>query len=99
MGSSMLRKLLVVSTAFAALVAFTVVSQPSAAGDCAALSESAIGLKQADAADRARRQLKRKINRWAEKNGYKNVRTVKSSSMCTQKGAIANCTASAKVCG
>ncbi len=95
----MLRRLLVASMAFAALAAFTVVSQPVEAGSCTVLTENAIGLKQADAADRAKKQLKRKINRWANKNGYKAVQTIKSAILCTKKGGLARCTASAKVCG
>ena len=95
----MLRRLLVASTAFAALAVFTVVSQPVEAGGCKILSEKAIGVKQSDTADRAQKQLKRKINHWAEKNGYKVVRVGNTSTLCTKKGAIARCTSSAKVCG
>ncbi len=95
----MLRRLLVASTAFAALAALTLVSQPVAAGSCSVLTENAIGLNQGDAADRAKKQLKRKINRWADKNGYKSVQTIKSAILCTKKGGLAQCTASAKVCG
>ena len=99
MGNTMLRKLLVASTAFAALAAFTVVSQPVEAGSCQVLSEKAIGVKQSDTADRAQKQLKRKINHWAEKNGYKVVRVGNTSTLCTKKDSIARCTSSAKVCG
>ena len=95
----MLRRLLFACTAFAALAVFTVASQPVEAGSCTVLTENAIGLKQADAADRAKKQLKRKINRWADKNGYKAVQTIKSAILCTKKGGLAQCTASAKVCG
>ena len=99
MANTMLRKLLVASTAFAALAAFTVVSQPVAAGSCKVLSEKSIGVKQSDTAERAQKQLKRKINHWAEKNGYKVVRVGNRSTLCTKKGAVAHCTSSAKVCG
>ena len=95
----MFRSLVVASIAFVALSALTVLSQPAAAGNCAVLSENALGVKQSETADRAQKQLKRKINRWADKNGYRSVKTVKSSIQCTKKGSLAQCTASAKVCG
>jgi hypothetical protein len=95
----MLRRVLVAGPALAILVAFAFVSQPSAAVTCAVLTEGAIGLKQIDAAERARRQLKGKINRWAAKNGVKHVRIIKQTLGCTQKGTIARCAATAKVCG
>lgn len=95
----MLRRVVVVGTAFAALSAFVIVSQPAAAGSCAVLSEGAIGVKQSEAAERAKKQLKRKIDRWAAKNGYKKVSYAKSSLDCTRKGNVSRCTATAKVCG
>lgn len=94
----MLLRVLVASTAIAGLAVFIVAPQPVQAGSCTILSEKAIGLKQSETADRAQKQLKRKINHWAQKNGYKNVRVNKSSLVCTKKGSIAQCTASAKVC-
>ncbi len=99
MGCTMLRKVFVTSLALAAFAAFTGVLQPAEAGSCAVLSENAIGLKQADAADRAKKQLKRKISRWGEKHGYKVVRVGSTSTVCIKKGSIAHCTASAKACG
>lgn len=98
-GDVMLRRVRIAGTAFAALSAFAIVSQPAAAGSCAVLSEGAIGVKQSEAADRAKKQLKRKIDRWAAKNGYKKVRYAKSSLDCTRKGSVSRCTATAKVCG
>jgi len=95
----MLRRVLVAGTAIAGLAMFAVASQPVQAGNCTVLSEKAIGLKQSETSDRAQKQLKRKINHWAQKNGYKNVRANKSWTVCTKKGAIAQCTNSAKVCG
>ena len=96
----MLPRMVVAGAAFAVLAAVTFVSQPSSAGEtCAVLTERAIGLKQSEAADRARKQLNRKISRWAQKNGIKRPYTAKQSLSCTQKGSVANCTATAKVCG
>jgi hypothetical protein len=95
----MFRGVLVAGAALACAIAVAAISQPSAAGTCVVLSEGAIGLKQADAADRARKQLKGKINRWAAKSGAKHVSVVKQTLECTQKGSIARCTATAKVCG
>jgi len=95
----MLRKVLVVSMALAAIAAFSVVSQPVAAGSCVVLSEKAIGLKQAETAARAQKQLNRKIEHWKTKNGYKFVRTSKTSTDCGKKGGLVSCTATAKVCG
>ena len=66
----MLRRLLVASTAFAALAVFTVASQPVEAGSCTVLTENANGLNQGDNAERAKKQLKRKINRLDDKHGY-----------------------------
>lgn len=95
----MLRRMLVASTALAALAAFTLISPPVAAGGCSVISEPAIGVKQSEAADRAKKQLRRKIDRWASKNGYKKVSYKKSSLDCTRKGNLSRCTATAKVCG
>ena len=95
----MLRKLLVASAAVAAISAFTFVSQPVEAGSCAVLAEKAVGLKQSETSTRALKQLNRKANHWAKKNGYKDPRISKLSTTCTKKGAIYHCTASAKVCG
>jgi hypothetical protein len=95
----MLRKLLSASTAVIAVAAFTTISQPVAAGSCAVLSESAVGLKQAEAAERAQKQLARKIGRWTAKNGYKFIHTNKMATACKKTGAVAKCTAVAKVCG
>ena len=95
----MLRRVLVAGAALAVLAVFGVASQPAAAGTCAVLTERAIGLKQSEAADRVRKQLNRKISRWADKNGIKKPSVVKKSLNCTQKGSIATCTATAKVCG
>jgi hypothetical protein len=95
----MLRKLLVASAAVAAISAFTFVSQPVEAGSCTVLAEKAVGLKQSETSTRALKQLNRKANHWAKKNGYKGPRISKLSTTCTKKGVIYHCTASAKVCG
>jgi hypothetical protein len=95
----MLRRLLVASAAVAAISAFTFVSQPVEAGSCTVLAEKAVGLKQSETSTRALKQLNRKANHWAKKNGYKSPRISKLSMTCTKKGAIYHCTATAKVCG
>jgi len=95
----MFGKALVAGLAVAAMIAVTLVSQRVEAGNCAVPSENAIGLKQSDTADRAKKQLKAKISRWGDKHGYKVVRVGSTSIVCTKKGSIAHCTASAKVCG
>lgn len=99
MGNTMLRKLLVASTAVAAISAFLLVSQPVEAGSCTLLSEKAIGLKQSETSGRALKQLNRKANHWAKKSGYKSARISKVATACKKKGAIYHCTAAAKVCG
>ena len=95
----MLRRLLVASAAVAAISAFTFVSQPVEAGSCTVLAEKAVGLKQSETSTRTLKQLNRKANHWAKKNGYKSPRISKLSMTCTKKGAIYHCTATAKVCG
>ena len=95
----MSRKVLIGGLAVAAMLAVISVSQRVEAGSCAVLSEKAIGLKQAEATDRAKKQLKRKISRWGDKHGYKVVRVGNSSTICIKQGSIAHCTVSVKVCG
>ena len=51
------------------------------------------------ASARAVKHLTFKTNRWAHKNGYATVHVAKSSSVCADKGLIAHCKASRKVCG
>jgi hypothetical protein len=58
-----------------------------------------VGFKQAEVADRAQKQLNRKIDRWKTKNGYKFVLTSKMSTDCKKKNAFVTCTATARVCG
>jgi hypothetical protein len=90
-------KVLVAGAALGVIAAFTVVSQPVFAGSCALVSVKARGLTQAAAANRAQKKLTWRINRWAHKNKLNVVRVGYGPAGCS-KGALAVCTATAKVC-
>lgn len=95
----MLRKVSVGVLAVAAAAAFLFLSQPAGAGSCSVLSEKAVGLKKSETSTRALKQLNRKANHWAKKNGYKKASVSKVVTACSKKGALYHCTAAAKACG
>ncbi len=94
-----MNKLCVAGLALSAVVAFTIVSQPVAAGSCTVVVAEGRGANEAKASARALKHLTFKINRWASQNGYTAVRKAKSKTLCAPKTARVHCTSSAKVCG
>jgi hypothetical protein len=90
-------KVLIAGAPLGVIAAFTVVSQPVHAGTCAIVSVKARGLTQAAAANRAQKKLTRHINHWAHMNKLKIVHVGHGPAGCS-KGALAVCTATAKVC-
>jgi hypothetical protein len=98
-GTSMIRRLLVGLTAFAALGSLLAVSMPVEAATCTVLSAKARSWDQATAAERASTKLKHKINRWANKNGYAAVRAGLPTSSCSPQGILVTCSRIIRVCG
>lgn len=98
MERTMLRKFFVVSTAVAAIAAFTAVSQPVQARSCNAILAKGRGLDEATASARSLKHLTNRINHWAAKNGLGAVSVGHRSTVCSSKG-VSICTSSAKVCG
>jgi hypothetical protein len=94
----MIRKILVVATAVAAIAAYAAVTQPVQAGSCAVLSAKSPGLKEAAASGRSQKRLTARINHWAHKQGLKAVRVGTASTVCKKGTALVVCTTSAKVC-
>jgi len=95
----MLKRVLVACATVAAIAVFAVISQPVKAGSCKVIVAEGRGADQAKATARAQKHLTFKINRWASKNGVTSVRVGKSSTVCSEKGAISHCIASSQVCG
>lgn len=95
----MLKRVLVVCTTVAAIAVFAIVSQPVKAGSCKVIVAEGRGANQAKATARSQKHLTFKINRWASKNGVTSVGAGKSSTVCSEKGAISHCIASRQVCG
>ena len=95
----MLRKFVVLGAAIAAIALSAIPTQPVKAGSCAVVTAEGRGSDAAKATARAVKHLTFKTNRWAHKNGYATVHVAKSSSVCADKGLIAHCKASRKVCG
>jgi len=90
-------KVLIAGAALGVIAAFSAVSQPVYAGSCAIVPVKARGLTEATASNRAQRRLTWRINRWAHKNKLNVVRVGHGPAGCG-KGALAVCTATAKVC-
>jgi len=94
----MLGKLPIAGSALAAFAAFTLISLPAEAG-CTDSSATARGLHQDDVMARSAKQLQRKINHWAHKNGLTSVHVGSTSTTCvTKAGALSVCTSAARVC-
>jgi hypothetical protein len=94
----MLRKFLLAAAALAVSAAFTLTSLPAEA-ECTVSSATARGLNQDDVMARSAKQLQRKINHWAHKNGLTSVHVGSTSTTCvTKAGALSVCTSAAKAC-
>ncbi len=92
----MIRNLLIVGAAIAALGVVSTLPQPAEAG-ATVLSAKARGLKEAEVTTRSEKKLTSKINRWAHKNKLTAVKVGKTKTSCTAKGPLTTCTSSAKV--
>ena len=95
----MIRRLLIVLTAFFALGSLLAVSVPAKAATCTVLSAKARSWSEATAAERATTKLKHKVDRSANKNDLSTVRVDNPSSSCTSQGVLFVCAHSVKVCG
>ena len=92
----MLGKFLIAAAALATAFALTSVS---AEAGCTDSSATARGLRQDDVMARSAKQLQRKINHWAHKNGLTSVHVGSTSTTCvTKPGALSVCTSEAKAC-
>jgi hypothetical protein len=90
-------KVLLACAVLGVMAAFIVVSQPVYAESCAIVSVKARGVTEAAASNRAKRRLTWRIKRWAHKNKLNVARVGYGPAGCS-KGALAVCTATAKVC-
>ena len=95
----MIRRLLIVLTAFVALGSLLAVSIPAEAATCTTLSAKARSWSEATATERATTKLKHKVNRWANKNDLSTVRVGNRSSSCSSQGVLFVCARSVRVCG
>jgi len=91
----MLHKILIVTTAIAAIAICSTVSQPAAAGSCHAVLAKGRGVDEATASARSLKHLTHRINHWAAKNKLTSVAVGHRSTVCGKSV----CTSSAKVCG
>jgi len=99
-GNAMIRKILVASTALAAIAAFTVATEPvNARGSCVVLAAKGRGLDEAKTSARSLKHLTNKINHYAHKNKLSSVRVGSRSTVCSRTGGLDVCKSSAKVCG
>ena len=98
METPMLHKILVVSTAVAAIAVYSAVSQPVEARSCNAVLAKGRGLDEATASARSLKHLTNRINHWAAKNKLGKVSVGHRSTACSNQG-VSVCTSSAKVCG
>jgi hypothetical protein len=90
-------RLLIIACALTLLAGMAIA--PSAEAGCDEASATARGLRQDDVMARSAKQLNRKINHWAHKNGLTAVHVGSTSTMCvTKAGALSVCTSGAKVC-
>jgi hypothetical protein len=95
----MLRSLLLLGAAVAALATFAIAPQPAKAGSCAVVTAEGRGVNETKASARAVKHLTFKTNRWAKKNGYSSVHVGPTSTKCAPKGVLTHCIATRKVCG
>jgi hypothetical protein len=96
----MVRKILVATTALAAIVAFTIVTEPvEAAGSCVVLAAKGRGTDEAKASNRSIKHLTNKINHYAHKNKLGSVKVGSRSTVCSKAAGLGVCRSSAKVCG
>jgi hypothetical protein len=95
----MLRSVLLLGAAIAAITIFAIAPQPAAAASCAVVTAEGRGVNEAKATARAVKHLTFKTNRWAKKNGYSSVHVGKTSTKCAAKGPLTHCIATRKVCG
>ena len=71
----MIRKILIASTALAAIAAFTIITEPVHAGSsCVLLAAKGRGIDDANASNRSVKHLTNKINHYAHKNKLGSVR-------------------------
>ena len=99
-GNAMIRKILVASTALAAIAAFTVATEPvNARGSCVVLAAKGRGVDEAKTSARSLKHLTNKINHYAHKNKLSSVRVGSRSTVCSKTGGLDVCKSSAKVCG
>jgi hypothetical protein len=98
-GNAMIRKILVASTALAAIAAFSVATEPvNARGSCVVLAAKGRGV-EAKTSARSLKHLTNKINHYAHKNKLSSVRVGSRSTVCSKTGGLDVCKSSAKVCG
>jgi hypothetical protein len=96
----MIRKILIASTALAAIAAFTVTTEPvQAGGSCVVLSAKGRGTDEVKTSARSVKNLTNKINHYARKNKLSSVKVGIRSTVCSKKGGLDVCTSSTKVCG
>ena len=95
----MLRSVLLLGAAIAAIVTFAIAPQPAKAGACAVVTAEGRGANEAKASARATKHLTFKTNRWAKKNGSSSVHVGPISTKCAPKGPLTHCIATRKVCG
>ena len=94
----MIRKILIASTALAAIAAFTV--EPVHAGSsCVLLAAKGRGIDEANASNRSLKHLTNKINHYAHKNKLGSVRVGSRSTLCSKAAGLKVCKSSARVCG
>jgi hypothetical protein len=96
----MVRKILVATTALAAIAAFTLATEPVvAAGSCVVLAAKGRGTDEAKASNRSIKHLTNKINHYAHKNKLGSVKVGSRSTVCSKAAGFDVCKSSAKVCG
>ena len=96
----MTRKILIASTALAAIAALTIITEPVHAGSsCVLLAAKGRGIDEANASNRSVKHLTNKINHYAHKNKLGSVRVGSRSTLCSKAAGLKMCKSSAKVCG
>jgi len=96
----MLRKILIASTALAAIAAFNIITEPVHAGSsCVLLAAKGRGIDDANASNRSVKHLTNKINHYAHKNKLGSVRVGSRSTACSKAAGLKVCKSLAKVCG